>query len=304
MSNIRTLVKQESVNKRFHELLGKKAPGFITSLLQVVQGNEQLKKAEPQTVLNAAATAAALDLPINQNLGFAWIIPYNNRKKTPEGWKTVTEAQFQLGYKGYVQLALRTGQYSRINVVSIYGNQYESWDPLTEEFTGDLTKEPEGKPVGYLAYFRLLNGFEKKVYWKAEKALAHAQKYSKGYKSGKSPWNDGQEGFDGMAKKSALKEAISKWGIMSIELEKAILADQAVQYEEGKYSYIDNPPTMDLDQNDFDKEKARILEHIQTAETPEQLHAVREVVANYDLETEYEDRVQWFVDQAGADEQE
>lgn len=297
MSNLVSAVdqlKKRSIQARFEELLGKKAPGFITSLIQVVNGNSMLKKADPQTVINAAATAAALDLPINPNLGFAWVIPYNNKRKNDQGqWVQVVEAQFQLGWKGYVQLALRSGQYSRINVVRVYGNQFKSWNPMTEELIADFSVEPEGVPVGYLAYFRLVNGFEKFVYWSAEKCRKHAEKYSKGYKGGKSPWNEGQDGFDDMSMKSVLKNAISKWGIMSIEMQTAVMADQSFQREAGQYDYDDNPGnanSIDIEEIEFQKERARILAHISEAKTEKNLLAlqqVRDLVSRFDLASEY-----------------
>ncbi len=223
---------QVNVKKRFEDLLGEKAQGFISSVLQTVQNNKLLAKAKPETILNAAASAAVLDLPINQNLGFAWIVPYGN------------EAQFQIGWKGFVQLGLRTGQYNRLNVVEIYKNQFKSYNALTEELDAEMTKDGVGEVVGYVAYLRLCNGFEKTVYWSKKKVIEHAKKYSKTYgkknQSGKlihSPWNDSHQ-FDSMAKKTVLKNTISKWGIMSIEMQKAQVWDQAVIKDEPEY--VDN----------------------------------------------------------------
>ncbi len=148
---------------------GKKAQGFISSVLQVINGNKLLNKVDPNSVVNAAATAASLDLPINPNLGFAWIVPYKGK------------AQFQIGWKGFVQLALRTGQYKRINSIEVYENQFKSFNRLTEELTADFDIVGEGEIVGYAAYFMLTNGMEKMTYWSKEEVINHAKKYSKAY---------------------------------------------------------------------------------------------------------------------------
>ena len=163
------LFGQRSIQDRFEKLLGKKAQGFISSVLQITNSNSQLQKADPTTVLNAAATAASLDLPINPNLGFSWIVPYKG------------QAQFQMGWKGYVQLALRTGQYKRINVTEVYENQFKSFNRLTEELIADFDKIGEGEIVGYASYFSLLNGMEKMTYWSKEEVISHAKKYSQAY---------------------------------------------------------------------------------------------------------------------------
>lgn len=230
------LFGQKSIQQRFEAILGKKAQGFISSVLQVINSNNILQKANPHTVLNAAATAASLDLPINPNLGFAWIVPYKG------------QAQFQMGWKGFVQLALRTGQYHRINATEVYENQYKSFNRLTEELIADFDIEGEGEIVGYAAYFRLVNGLEKMTYWSKQEVVKHAKKYSQAYGKGSmSPWNDPDQ-FHAMAKKTVLKNTISKWGIMSIEMQTAQLADQAVQVSEGEYHYVDNTEEVSVEQ--------------------------------------------------------
>lgn len=261
MSNlvaIKDMFSKQDIQGRFEKLLGKKTQGFISSLLQIVQGNDALKTADPQTVLNAAVTAAILDLPINQNLGFSWIVPYKG------------QAQFQVGWKGFVQLALRTGQYKQINVTEVYENQFKSYNRLTEELDSDFTLDGEGEIVGYAAHFKLVNGMEKTAYWTKAAVIKHATKYSQTYnkknRNGSlihSPWNDADQ-FDAMAKKTVLKNTIAKWGIMSIEMQTAQVADQSVQPEEGKYSYIDN--TIDVELIAENEEDTRIKEYIQNAE--------------------------------------
>lgn len=259
--SIYKVLAQESVQKRFSEMLGKKAPGFISSILQVVNSNNLLQKAEPHTILNGAATAASLDLPINPNLGFAYIVPYKGK------------AQFQMGWKGYVQLALRTGQYQAINVVEVYENQFRSFNAMTEFLECDFSIEGSGKVVGYAAYFRLSNGFEKTTFWSKDKVLSHAKKYSQSFGKSFSPWSD-ESLFDSMAKKTVLKNTLSKWGIMSIEMERGILADQSVQLSEGEFQYPDNTP--DPVEAAKDEETERALEWIAQAETPDDLEVIRD----------------------------
>ena len=267
------------MQKRFEELLGKKSQGFISSVLQTVNNSNLLQKAKPETILNAAVTAAALDLPINQNLGFAWIVPYKGN------------AQFQMGWKGYVQLALRTGQYSRINVAEVSANQFVSFNELTEELDADFSIEGDGKVVGYIGYFRLINSFEKTVFWSRAKVEKHAKKYSQSYKRGQGVWAEGEDGFDAMAKKTVLKNMIAKWGIMSIEMQRSVLADQAVMTEEGSYQYADNVPDVNLEEENKEEEMRRILSHIEKCDTmddveilensmPDMNPAIREALDN------------------------
>lgn len=257
---IKGLFNSDSTKKRFEELLGKKAQGFISSVLQISMNNKLLSNADPKTILNAAVTAAALDLPINQNLGFSWIVPYKG------------QAQFQMGWKGYVQLALRTGQYTNINVIEVYSNQFKSFNTLTEELDADFSKEPEGDPIGYVCYFKLINGFSKTVYWSKEKVIKHAQKYSQSYGKGRmSPWNDADQ-FPEMAKKTVLKNTISKWGIMSIDMQTAQLADQAVQVEENNFRYVDNE-TIDI--TDDNEEINRTINFIKSIENKADLDSLK-----------------------------
>ena len=276
----KSLFGREDIQRRFETLLGKKSQGFISSVLQIVNDNRLLAQADPITVLNAAATAAALDLPINQNLGFAWIVPYKNNRENR------VVAQFQMGWKGYVQLAQRTSQYHRINVVAVHENQFKSFNDLTEELNADFNLAGNGNIVGYASYFRLVNGFEKLTYWTKERVTKHAKRYSKAFGSKQSPWSD-EDQFDSMAMKTVLKNNLSKWGPMSIQMETAVVADQAVQTEEGQYIHMDGNNGIDLDGNDFEKEKARILDHIETAKTQDELGAVFEMINEYEVSDEY-----------------
>ena len=220
---IQSLVSQESVKARFEELLGKKAPGFISSLLSVVNNNKLLAKANPKTVIAAGAMAASLDLPINQNLGFAYIIPYGN------------EAQFQMGYKGYIQLAMRTGQYQTINAAEVYEGEIIKQNRFTGEY--EFGEKTSDKIVGYIAYFKLVNGFEKYLYMSIEEMQAHARKFSKNYKGGNEKW--GLTDFHSMAIKTVLKRLISKYGILSIEMQGQQMVD-AITNDGGKMTIKDD----------------------------------------------------------------
>lgn len=263
------LFGQRSIQERFEKLLGKKAQGFISSVLQIVNSNNQLQQVDPQTVLNAAATAASLDLPVNQNLGFSWIVPYKG------------QAQFQVGWRGFVQLALRSQQYKNINVTEVYENQFKSFNRLTEELDADFSIEGDGEVVGYAAYLKLRNGFEKTCYWTKEAVIKHAKKYSQSYSSKFSPWQD-KDQFDAMAKKTVLKNTISKWGIMSIEMQTAQLADQSVVEDENTYRYIDN--TINVEATSENEENTRIENFINSVASAEDLENVKQTLTAEQLE--------------------
>lgn len=202
------MFKQDSVQARFQRMLGKKAPGFISSVLTVVSQNKLLQNVYMPTVLSAASIAASLDLPILPSLGRAWIVPYKG------------VAQFQIGYLGYVELAQRSGLYKSINVNTVYEGEVVKWNKFTEELTYG---EQEGDAaIGYCASFELLNGFRKVVYWTKDAVIKHAKRFSKSYNSSSSPW---QSDFDAMAMKTVLAYTLRHWGPMSIEMQKAMAED-------------------------------------------------------------------------------
>lgn len=258
---VKTFFEADNVKKKFADLLGKKAQGFITSVLQVVNSNDLLIKATPESVYNAAATAATLELPINNNLGFAYILPYNQKQKDGT-FKTV--AQFQLGYKGFIQLAQRSGQFKTISATPIYEGQLVGENPLTG-FEFDFTKKKSDIVIGYAAYFALLNGFEKTLYMPIENIKAHANKYSQTAKKGYGLWKDS---FDDMAIKTVIKLLLSKFAPLSIEMQKAVIYDQAVIEDNGEATYVDHEVV------DIDKEAERavlLLNDCQTVEDVELL---------------------------------
>lgn len=230
---LQQLLSSAVIKKRFEELLDNSASSFISSILTIVRSNSRLQDCSPNSILSAAGIAAALKLPINPGLGFAFIVPYKN------------QAQFQLGYKGFIQLAMRSGQYRTLNSAAVREGQIEDIDFVTGEIIrGEKISD---EIVGYCAYMELLNGFNKALYMSIEELQAHAEKYSQSFaydmKSGKksSVWSTN---FDAMAKKTVLKKLLSNFGIISIDqqsvdLATALQADQAVITDEG-YRYIDN----------------------------------------------------------------
>lgn len=198
---LKGMLEMPAYKNKFNEMLGKKAAGFMSSIIAVANNNKLLAKAEPATVIGAAAQAAMLDLPINQSLGFAYIVPYKGA------------AQFQLGYKGYIQLAQRSGQYVDIGAKTVYEGELEYENRLLDKFKfGERTGD---KVIGYLAYFRLTNGFEKMLFMELDEMIAHAKNYSQSYKGGTDKW--GLADFNVMAEKTVLKRLLSKFGPLSIE---------------------------------------------------------------------------------------
>ncbi len=255
---IKDFFSKEAVKEKFEEVLGKKSTGFITSVVQVTAQNKMLAAADPNSVYMSAMIAATLDLPINPNLGFAWIIPYNESVNVNGTWTKKAVAQFQMGYKGFIQLSLRTGQYKSLNAIAIDKGHFVSFNPLTEELILDFDSAETGEIIGYCAYFELINGFKKTVYWSKTKVDAHAKKYSQAYKSerGKTPWKEADQ-YDGMALKTVLKNMLSKWGIMSVDMQTAIGADQAVvkDVETQDFEYPDNIETEDQVAKEIPNEK-------------------------------------------------
>jgi recombination protein RecT len=214
---VKGLINMEETKKRFSDVLGNKAPQFLGSIISLVSSRTDFSDCDPSTIMGSAMMAATMDLPINQNLGYAYIIPYKDGG--------VKKAQFQMGYKGYIQLALRTGQYKTINATEVYEGELLENNRLTGIIEIDPSKRLSEKVVGYAAYFRLLNGFEKTWYMSMEEMEAHAKKYSKSYGYNSSPW---KSNFDDMALKTVIKLVLSKFGILSVQMQAAVEYDQAV----------------------------------------------------------------------------
>lgn len=217
IDRLKTALNTDSVQTQFNNALKENSPLFIASLIDLCTGDAMLQNCEPKLLIAEALKAATLKLPINKSLGFAYIVAYKNN-----GTPIPT---FILGYKGYIQLAMRTGFYRYINTDEVYEGEFVKRDKLTGEvdLTGDKISD---KIVGYFAYMELLNGFKKTVYWTKEEVFAHAKKFSKGLDNKKMPW---QTEFDEMAKKTVLRNLISKFGYLSVDMIASFETDNEVE---------------------------------------------------------------------------
>lgn len=244
-----SMLDGEKLRGRFNELLGNRSAQFVSSLVSMVNASPELQKAfyeAPMTVIQAGLKAAAFDLPIDQNLGYAYIVPFKNSKKDADGnWTSKHEATFILGWKGMHQLALRTGAYKTINVVDIREGELKSYNRLTEDADIEFIDDDdlrESKPIiGYLGYYRLVNGAEKTIYMTIKQIENHEKKFRKGQYMGKG-WKDD---FDAMARKTVYRKLIGKWGVMSIQYQSA--QEGATLAEQMKEEYIDDAPQMVFD---------------------------------------------------------
>lgn len=233
-------IQGEGYKKLINNTLGdpKRAAGFITAITSAVATNPNLQDCEPATILSAGLLGETLQLSPSPQLGQYYLVPYNDKNRGKV-------AQFQLGYKGYIQLAIRSGQYKKLNVLPIKEGELISFDPLNEDIEVELIQDESERAkaitIGYYAMFEYLNGFRKVIYWSREKMEAHALQYSQSYKQAYSSsfWI---KDFDSMACKTMLRQLISKWGIMSIEFQKAYEADMGVIKETGDIEYVDNMP--------------------------------------------------------------
>lgn len=237
-TSIAGYLTQEAVKAQVENVVGvKDSQRFISSVVSAVQTNPQLAECTNASILSAALLGHSLNLPQSPQIGMFYLVPFKN--------KGVSEATFQLSYRGMLQLAMRSGQYKAINVTDIREGELASYNPIedTYEFTPETNMEKRMalKVIGYYAYFEMINGFRKSIYWTKEQVDAHAKKYSASYRNG---WKNclWETDFDAMAKKTMLRQLISKWGIMSVEMEKAYVSDQAVIREDETPDYVDNVP--------------------------------------------------------------
>lgn len=272
MSNLQTqaqkkgfsqLLESPAIKQRIEEVLGERKTQFITSALSLFNSNAQLQNCEPASIFNACLTATSLGLPINNNLGFAYIIPYGK------------EAQFQIGYKGFRQLAINSNQYKALEVKEVYDGQ------LIEDnsFIGyhfDWKNKQSETIIGYASYFQLLNGFESTYYLSVADVEKHAKKYSQTYKKGFGNWKDE---FDKMAKKTVVKLHLnSGFAPLSIEMQKAQESDQAIITDNG-FKYADNE-AVDIDDLNQAEEDKRTIEFLDKCETLEQFNELKNSVPN------------------------
>ena len=244
---LQAMLDSENYRKRFEELLGKRMPQFMGSIVSMVNEDQYLKEAfynAPMTVIQSALKAATYNLPIDKALGFAYVVPFYNGKTRRR------EAQFIMGYRGMIQLANRTGAYERLNVVDVRQGELKRFDRLTEdvevEWIEDEAQRESLPVVGYLGYFRLVNGYEKKIYMSVNQIDAHEKKFRKGNQGRPAIWNDN---YDGMACKTVLRRLIGKWGLMSIDYQRADA--QTLQFAQdvasGKLDAEDEPVTIDAE---------------------------------------------------------
>ena len=266
---------QDAVKDQINKVVGgKNGTRFISSIISAVQTTPALQECTNSSILSAALLGEALNLSPSPQLGQFYMVPFNNKKKG------CTEAQFQLGYKGYIQLAIRSGYYRKLNVLAIKEGELVSYDPLNEEIEVELIEDDvireETPSVGYYAMFEYENGFRKTLYWSKKKMAAHAEKYSFAFKknggltaleklqAGQIPEKDlwkyssfWFQNFDEMALKTMLRQIISKWGVMSIELQKGAAGDMAVIKEDGTPDYVDTQEAAIIEQTDVGEKEPK-----------------------------------------------
>lgn len=287
---------QDTVKNQINSVVGgKNGTRFIASIVSAVQATPALQECTNPSILSAALLGHSLNLSPSPQLGQFYMVPYDNKKKK------VKEAQFQLGYKGYIQLAIRSGQYKKLNVLAIKEGELIRFDPLNEEIEVNLIQDEEEREqagtIGYYAMFEYTNGFRKAIYWSKTKMLAHADRFSAAfsangttvrtrngdiqkvsyadYEAGNYPKDDEwlyssfwYKDFDGMAYKTMLRQLISKWGIMSIDMVQAMDADMAVIHEDGTAEYVENETTVAAES--YEPDAAADVPVQEPAEVPEQ----------------------------------
>lgn len=248
---INTFLQSDAVKHNIMSVVGDKdSQRFISSVVSAVQSNPQLADCSNSSILSAALLGHSLKLPQSPQLQMFYLVPFNNTKKVKdengrEKEIKVKEAVFQLSYRGYLQLAMRSGQYRKINACDIREGELKSFNPITEEYVFEAITDYEKRKllpvVGYYAYFEMNNGYRKELYWSKEQMDAHAKRYSMAYRKG---WSSSfwASDFDAMALKTMLRQLISKWGMMSVDMETAYQNDMAIEDENGNPVYVDNVP--------------------------------------------------------------
>lgn len=262
----KALMNTPAMKKKFTDILHEKSDSFMGSLMALVGGDNYLSKAEPMTIIASALKAATMDLPIDKNLGYAYVVPFNRSEKVGNKWVKHNEAQFILGYKGYIQLAQRSGQYKALNALAIYDGQLIDWNPLTEEFTFDYKAKVSDEVIGYVGFFELLNGFKKTVYWTKQEIESHRIKNAKGYDKEKlsGAWVDN---YDSMAIKTVLRNMLSKWGLLSVEMQSAITSDEKVFRVDENKDLIEETDLSDMEPLNQDLKEAERVEESENIET-------------------------------------
>lgn len=239
----------EGIKKKVNEIIGSKEKGarFISSIVSAVSTNPQLGQCENASILSGALLGESLNLSPSPQLGRYYLVPFKDKSRG-------MVAQFILGYKGYLELAQRSGQYKDINVIEVKEGEYKGRNSLngnpTFEFIVDDDVRDTKETIGYMATFTLINGFTKTIYMTKKQMEDHALQYSNGYradKKNKTAYTFWTKDFDGMAFKTLLRQLISKWGIMSVDMQTAYEGDMAVINEDGSKNYVDNVPDAELE---------------------------------------------------------
>jgi len=235
----KSLLNQEQIKNKFNEALGKKAPMFISNLVTIASGSAELQKCEHMSIISSALMAASMDLPLTPGLGFAGIVPYW------DGPSGMMKAQFQVMKKGFIQLAQRTGLFKTINVCEVYKGEIKKHNRFTGEYEFDEAGKLSDEIIGYVSFFKLVNGFEKFYYMPIEKLETHAKRYSKSFQRGKGKWADKSDGgFEQMCEKTVLKLNLSTYAPLSVDINmmNAVIYDQAEirDVEAKEYEYMDN----------------------------------------------------------------
>lgn len=234
------VINSDGYKRMINNTLGdpRRAARFVTAVTSAVSTNPALSECDASTIVSAGLLGEGLNLSPSPQLGQYYLVPFKDKKNER------TVCQFQLGYKGYIQLAIRSGQYKKLNVLPIKEGELVSFDPLDENIEVSLIEDEnqreKAQTIGYYAMFEYTNGFKKAIYWSREKMESHAEKYSMGYKARKG-YTFWEKDFDAMACKTMLRQLISKWGIMSIEMQRAIEGDMGVIGDNGKIEYVDTP---------------------------------------------------------------
>lgn len=228
---------QDAVKNQINEVIGgKNGQRFISAIVSAVSTNPALQECTNSSIVSGALLGESLKLSPSPQLGQYYLVPFNDKNSGKV-------AQFQLGYKGYIQLAIRSGYYKKLNVLAIKEGELVKFDPLNEEIEVNLIEDEEAREnattIGYYAMFEYTNGFRKAIYWSRKKMEGHALKYSAGYRA-KKGYTFWEKDFDGMAYKTMLRQLISKWGIMSIDMQSAMESDMAVINNDGSKDYVDN----------------------------------------------------------------
>lgn len=262
----KALMSTPQMKKKFTDILHEKSDSFMGSLMTLVGGDNYLSQAEPMTIIASALKAATMDLPIDKNLGYAYVVPFNRYEKKGKNWITHNEAQFILGYKGYIQLAQRSGQYKALNALAIYEGQLIDWNPLTEKFTFDYKGKVSDEVIGYVGFFELLNGFKKTVYWTKQEIESHRIKNSKNKDKEKlsGAWVDN---YDSMAIKTVLRNLLSKWGLLSVEMQTAITSDEKVFRVDEDSDLIEETDLSDMEPLPQERKEAERVEDTGSIDT-------------------------------------